>query len=99
MKVSGFLIHCLSRKNDSLFQYYSREKANDAIVEAERIMSGELKPSEEELFDILQRANSWIWYISRGQEDLYEEYCYRLFRPISGEYYIARGKEERDIHR
>jgi len=59
----------------------------------ERITSIDNPKSAEQVVKILREANSLISFVCAGDDDLYQEWKYRLFEDEKGKLLIFQGKE------
>jgi hypothetical protein len=87
----------INRCNE-IVENYINEKAIEPIGRAIAILKGQVSPSDfDELLDTLEDANSWVNMCAGEDEELYNQYRFKLFKK-DGEYYLAQGDEITEIN-
>jgi hypothetical protein len=79
-------------KAEEVIEKFVTKKLADNTAEVVQVIGGKYK----EFCDIeiaLIEANEWISFAAGEDEELYENYKYRLFRDQNGGLMLAQGKE------
>lgn len=86
----------MANKGESLkvFDEYVSKMMHGKLAEMqEKIENAQNMKSLDDVAELLVDGNSWISLLCGDNEDLYDEWRYRMFQTANGQVVVVQGKE------